>query len=129
MRKFFLMGIFALLTISGNAQLKVQSKKLVKKDHVLYLRENGMDYKVDTKTITVKLRDGEILDEKNLFIERQNKLGYIDIIVPEGKDVEGYAKELDESGKFEIVEYNGEGFCNITSVNDSQASNQCILII
>lgn len=115
MKKTFTLTFAMFMAVSGSAQLKVQTEKLIRKDNALYIRENGMDFRVDKKTITVKLKKGEILDEKNFIIERQNKLGYIDITIPEGNDIEEYAKKLDESGIFELVEYNTIGeFFSIT---------------
>ncbi len=65
--------------------------------------------------------------KSNLKILRKNKLGFIDIKVPEGKNIEEYANELKESGLFEIVEFNAYGEYNTFIPNDSLISNQWYL--
>lgn len=127
MKKMFLLSILLVVTCIANAQLSEQNKKLLTKNNVLYLRDNGHDFRVDTRTVTVKLKEGETLNKNNLTIQRQNKLGYIDITVPEGMDVEKFAKELDESGIYEIVELNSFGTYHSLTVNDSYTSNQWYL--
>lgn len=109
MKKLFLLSILLAVTCISKAQLSEQSKKLFTKDDVLYLKDSGHDFRVDTRTVTVKLKEGETLDTNNLTVQRQNKLGYIDVTVPGGMDVEKFAKELDESGIYETVELNGIG--------------------
>lgn len=127
MKKIITLVITAIIALTCQAQLKNQMEKMVKQNDTLYIRENGHDYKVDTQTITVKLKEGKTLDTKVCSVIRENKLGYIDITVPEGKQVEEYAKELDESGIFEIVELNSYGeICTVTT-NDPYLSNQWYL--
>lgn len=123
MKKIITLAFVALFALTGNAQLKVQTEKLVRHNDTLYIRENGHDYKVDTQTITVKLKEGKTLEAKDGTVIRKSKLGYIDIAVPEGKRVEEYAKELDESGIFENVELNSYGeLCTVT-INDPYSSS------
>lgn len=124
MKKMFLLSILLVVTCIANAQLSEQNKKLLTKNNVLYLRDNGHDFRVDTRTVTVKLKEGETLDTNNLTVQRQNKLGYIDITVPDGMDVEKFAKILDENENYELVEYNTYAECCITFVNDPQITYQ-----
>ena len=122
MKKIITLVITAIIALTCQAQLKNQMEKMVKQNDTLYIRENGHDYKVDTQTITVKLKEGKSLDTKGCSVIRENKLGYIDITVPEGKQVEEYAKELDESGIFENVELNTYfDLCSV-SINDPYSS-------
>lgn len=124
MKKIITLVIATIFAMACQAQLKSQMDKIVKQNDTLYIRENGHNYKVDTQTITVKLKEGKTLDTKGCSVIRENKLGYIDIEVPAGKKVEEYAKELDESGIFEVVELNSYGeICTVTT-NDPFLSNQ-----
>lgn len=118
MKKCIFLLFAILLPLSGNAQLKKQIKKIVKEGNTLYLRENGHNFKLDTKTITVKPKSNTQWDAKGGRIVRENKLGFIDIAVPDGEDVTEYAMKLDETGNFDIVEYNGYGELDLVTVND-----------
>lgn len=123
MKKIITFAITAIIALASQAQLKEQSQKLVRQNDILYIRENGHNYKVDTHTITVKLKEGKTLDMKGGSEIRRNKLGFIDIAVPEGKRVEEFAKELNESGIFENVELNIYGELCYVTVNDPYSSH------
>lgn len=118
MKKIITLVIATIFAMACQAQLKEQNQKLVRQNDTLYIRENGSNYKVDTQTITVKLKEDKTLDMKGGSEIRRNKLGFIDIAVPEGKRVEEFAKELDESGIFENVELNTNGELCYVTVND-----------
>lgn len=123
MKRTITFAIMALIALTSQAQLKVQRKNLIQIKNKLYLRENGFDFEVDTTTITVKLKEGKTLNSKGEAVIRENKLGYIDVTVPEGRKVEEYAKELDESGIFEIVELNTYGELCTMMTNDPYSSS------
>ena len=124
MKKTILFELCILFSLTSSAQLRVQKEKLVEKKGVLYIQENGTEYRVNTKTITVKLKEGKTLDCKGGSVVRQNKLGYIDIDVPEGYDVQEYATMLDEGGDYEVVELNTYYKCNSVYINDTDAPSQ-----
>ena len=67
----------------------------------LYLIDNGERFKVDPKTVTVKLKSSEKELGTDFQIIRSNRLWYIDIRVPDGIDVEKYVNNLKRTNKFE----------------------------
>lgn len=127
MKKTILLGLCALFALMGHAQLKIQKEKLIKRNGILYLRENNQEFKVDTVIVTVKLKNNQALDTKEGTIVRKNKLGFIDLRVPDGKSVEKYAETLEESGLFEVVELNSCGEYQGVIVGDVRTNEQWYL--
>ena len=84
-------------------------KKLVRENNSIFIVENGRRYLVNQNVITVKLKPEieEIGEEYEVI--RSNKLGFIDLLVPEGIDVVNYMCMLKTTGLFELVEINGFG--------------------
>ena len=54
---------------------------------------------VNERVVTVKLKDGMVLDN-SLKILRSNRLGYIDLSVPEGVDVTEFVETLEKRGSY-----------------------------
>ena len=103
------------------AQNKSFTQKIERIEDTLYLINNEERFKVDTETVTVKLKSTEMELGTDYKIIRSNRLGYIDIKVPEGIDVERYVYKLKQTEKFESVEYNSEAICCLTP-NDYYSS-------
>ena len=80
-------------------------KRLVCENGSYFLVENNMRCPVDNNVITVKLNPEEEIGEEFEVI-RSNRLGFIDLSVPEGVDVLDYVCLLQKTGKFELVELN-----------------------
>ena len=76
----------------------------------LFAVENGVRYAINTDVITVKLKPGvKRRISQNVRQLRSNRLGFIDIAVPEGVDVEDFVSQMKASGEFSLVEYNTFG--------------------
>lgn len=114
---------FSLVALSGTAQDKAFTQKVERIGKTLYLVENEERFKVDTEVVTVKLKTTENNLGQDFKIIRSNRLGYLDIKVPDGVDVESYVNELKKTGRFETVEFNGEAKCCFIP-NDSCVVNQ-----
>ena len=112
---------FIAFALSVSAQKYVQ--KVERVGNSLYLSEGHEMFLVDTEVITLKLKSSQTLLDPDIKAINFNRLGYIDIKVPEGVDVEKYADELRSTGKFEIVEFNSEARCSYVP-NDVYAPNQ-----
>ena len=80
---------------------------------------------VNEEIVTVKLNGYSIL-QKGLSVVRSNRLGYVDIRVPEGMDVVTFVGNLESSGLYEIVKYADIAETCITP-NDPYIANQWYL--
>lgn len=81
MKRIFLTIALLLSSVIIFAQNKIEQK--IEKDNGDYFAiDNDNTYKVDTTVITVRTNNFKYLSE-NYLILRNNKLGYIDIKVPE----------------------------------------------
>lgn len=61
--------------------------------------------RINENIVTVKLKSKSDIVDKELIVLRSNRLGYVDIKVPENKDVVSYVSELKSSGKYELVKF------------------------
>ena len=84
--------IFAHLTCHAQDAAKI----FVQKDNGLYLVEHNRSYLVNDKIVTVKLKEKQ--ETPNFKVVRSNKLGYIDIAVPNGVDIQKYVNYLGYCG-------------------------------
>jgi subtilisin family serine protease len=118
---FLVLSLFVCTTISSITN-KV-NQKTVRVSNKLYIESQNTLFEVDTTLITVKPKKcvSELKTEVN--IKNSNRLGYLNVRVPKGIDVEHYRKMLDETREFETVEYNGKGLYAMTP-NDAIYSNQ-----
>ena len=80
---------------------------------------------VNERVVTVRLKDGMVLDN-SLKILRSNRLGYIDLSVPEGVDVTEFVETLEKSGSYEMVKYADVGE-TCMAPNDTYVTNQWYL--
>jgi thermitase len=121
--KFYLVSAFVFAFISGMAQSNGLIQRVERINDTLYLVQNEEKFRVDTEVITVKLKPSEKELGSNYKVINSNRLGFIDIKVPEGTDVERYVNDLKQTGKFETVEFIGEAKCCFTP-NDIYNINQ-----
>lgn len=124
MRKKLLFVIMLLIVLTeGSAQaLKLQGR-IERQGNELYLVDGQYKALVDKGTVTVILKtNGEIPNQ--ITILRKNRLGYIDIAVPDGTDVEDFINQLEVSNQFELIKYNLIGELCTTTVNDPYADFQ-----
>lgn len=127
MRRSFLLTISIICVYQiGLTQSLKRIGLLERKNDSIFVVENGKHYIANKNTVTVKLKSGVYLLEKEVKKIRSNRLGYIDLVVPEGMDLEKYVSALEYTGKFDVVEYNNIGeYCAIT--NDTERNNQWYL--
>lgn len=112
--------------LSTSAQGLYNRQKTAKINGTLYLVNKGFQYQVDTTMVTVKKLSPETTLNSEIKVIKENKLGYIDIQVPKGKDVEKFVEELKHTKTFESVEY--VGYCQAClSSNDSLYGSQYYL--
>lgn len=110
----------------GHAQSLESANLHFEKDGKCYLVENGRMSLVNDKVVTVKLKVGKDIDRTKLVPLRENKLGYVDLEVPDGVSVEVYARELAKNDIYEIVKYNTYGLiCDVP--DDNYIDNQWYL--
>lgn len=98
---------------------------LKRENNSLYIVENGRSYVANEKIVTVKLNP-EIELENELQKVRSNRLGYYDLLVPNGVDIEKYVSTLERTGKYSVVEYNSIGSYNGLT-NDTYRGSQWYL--
>jgi subtilisin family serine protease len=129
MKKFVCLVIVALcLCQFGLAQETNRNGRLQRVNDSIFIVENGTRYMADRNVVTVKLKQGvnKSKIEKDVKELRSNRLGFIDLSVPEGVDIEDYVTMLEKTGNFDIVEYNSIGkYCFIS--NDTRRSEQWYL--
>ena len=117
MKKTFLFTIFSILIIYvGNAQVLKYNGRFEKQNGNLFLIKKSRAMLVDTKSVTVKLKPNAILNKETVL--RSNRLGYIDLAVPDTTDVQTYVAQLEKSNKYELIKYNFIGKICV-STNDS----------
>lgn len=93
--------LLALNSFSQNTKINQKIEKVNEKYITKY---NGKQYDIDTKIITVKLqKDKNLAEEYNVV--RKNKLGFVDILVPENKSIENFVNVLLLDSRIEEIEY------------------------
>lgn len=117
MRKSIITATVLLVcAISCIAQTKGFVQETERKGDKLYVIENGEHFIVYTKTVVVKPLVQLEKIAKQYHITAVHKLGFIEVSVPEGSNIEEFKKELIGTGYFESVEYITEvKFCGIMS--------------
>ncbi len=102
--RIFLSSLMILLFLSVNAQ--PERRVLSREGERLFISyDNGKSYSlVNERVVTVKLRANKTIDS-SLKILRTNRLGYIDLSVPEKIDVTEFVETLEKNAFFEIVKY------------------------
>jgi len=110
----------------GLAQQRQRIGQFERVNDSIFIIGSGKRYVADPNVITVKLMSGVSIGELNLNVISSNRLGYMNISVPHGIDIEDYVSMLDLTGKFEVVEYNTfVEFCGMP--NDTYIGNQWYL--
>ena len=125
-RRFSFFMLALLLNTSAMGE-NMPHKELKRKNGKLYISYNGSNHMnlVNEDIVTIKLKPQTTLD-KGLTVVRSNRLGYVDLRVPQGIDVVDFEKGLEESGLYEIVKF-AEFAQTCTVPNDSYIANQWYL--
>ena len=123
MKRYVSLLIFILcLCQLGLTQQLNRNGRLERVKDSIFIVENGRRYTANLKVVTVKLKPGVDKIRKDMKELRSNRLGFIDLSVPEGVDIEEYVTMLEKTGEFELVEYNGIGeFCFVP--DDTHGAN------
>ena len=92
----FLLVLFLGISYAQQNTQRLGNQNFIKDDNNNWLLEDtksGMTFKVNTRSITVKLKDNiskgylvELNKELGTKIEIENKLGYIDLKLPDNSD-------------------------------------------
>ncbi|MBZ0178465.1 MAG: S8 family serine peptidase [Melioribacteraceae bacterium] len=119
--------VILLLTVFGNlfaqqTTLQLGNQQVINIANRWYLTDNsGMKFQVDTVSITVKLLETEndyifrqIISTLGVSIEKENKLGFIDLVLPTNSKFYKIFSHLQQTGLCETIEVNsfGEIFSN-----------------
>lgn len=127
MKKIFsLLLILITAFINLNAESLLHANSLCKENGMYYLIEDGRKCPVNDKVITVKLKEGTCEVDKGVVSLRKNKLGYVDVAVPDSVSIEDFACQLEKSGIYEIIKYATYGETCVTS-NDEYIGQQWYL--
>ena len=110
----------------GLAQPRIQDVQLERVKDTIFVVKNGKRYVANKDVVTVKLRSGVNKMRDDFKASRFNRLGYVDLSVPEGVDIEDYASMLKKTGDFDVVEYNSIGEYCVTP-NDTHLNEQWYL--
>ena len=124
MKKIFLtVALFFIPFLSCLAQTNDLRQETIRENGKLFVVENGDKFLVDENVITVKPKKHTQQLEKKYKIVYISELGFIDIEVPDGMDIEEFADNLKKSNEFENVEYISELKCFLDP-NDPLKSRQ-----
>ena len=126
MRKTLLLITFLCLCHIGTTQTLGRKGLLEKKNDSIYIVEGNRKFPIKHDVVTVKLKTGYTSKFESTNKIRSNRLGFTDLAVPAGMDIETFVSLLEKSGNFEVVEFNSIGkYCLIT--NDTERSRQWYL--
>ncbi|MBN1651590.1 MAG: S8 family serine peptidase [Bacteroidales bacterium] len=118
--KKILLVMFVVIAFYGYSQSEV---KLINKDGIFKIEYKGKEFDANENILTIKPKVKAYLPE-NIELVRENKLGFIDVKIPKGRDIEEYADELQKTGLFDVVEFNAYGEYNTFTPNDALLANQ-----
>src|SRR3989304_7610968 len=132
MKKIIVLFIIVFVSnlYSQQTVMQLGNQNFEKINETWFLKDSrsGMNFKVNPRSITVKLREGfseNTLNQLNnalqLRITENNKLGFIDLELQENSNFAEIYNQLKNTGLFEIIEVNSYG--EIFS-NDSGYSSQ-----
>ena len=104
----FLVGYLFLLNPTFASDTQTVGK-LLRNDGVYYVETDGILYLANPSSVTVKYAVG--IEKSNIVLDtiRANKLGFIDITVPQETDLDDFVSLLKSSNDFEFVDYNSYG--------------------
>ena len=104
----------------GFTQQKKRFGELVRTRDSVFIAYNGTHFRANLNVVTVKflpeVKEENIIKERNFKVLHTCPLGYINLSVPKGIDIENFVAMLDESGQFESVEYNTIGTFSASSL-------------
>lgn len=126
MKKLLLLISFLCSCQIGATQTLKRIGVLERKNNTLFIAEGSHRFLVKQEVVTVKLKKGPISMSTNKNKIRSNRLGFVDLAVPIGIDIESYVSSLEKSRNFEVVEYNSIGEYCLTT-NDTEVNRQWYL--
>lgn len=106
-------------------QRRIGNKNYVKKNSHWFYKEGNSEQKIMDRVITLKVTDSKIKMQEKVL--RKNKLGYVDIEIPDSIDIMDYYNELYlKYPSIENIELNSEMKLHFTP-NDTHLSSQWYL--
>ena len=117
---------YLLLLHLVSAQDEQTYGKLIKIDDVYYIEADSIKYLANPSVVTVRFKKG--IERTNIVLDtiRANKLGFIDITVPNDTDLKEFVSMLKSTNDFEYINYNYFGELCYTSY-DPLSNNQWYL--
>ena len=118
MKTLFFVTLFISISLLGHSQERKLIQKVENERGKAFLIENDKHFEIDKNVITVKLLNPNDTLKKVYKVINSDRCGYIDLQVPEDVDIVKFVEELNQTGLFESVEYNGH-IKPCFSINDS----------
>lgn len=130
----FLIPVMCFLSanVYGQQKIEVAGKTYTQEEEKWFVESEGKRYEVNPKVITVKFKADVSADVKSSFYSEQrfteirsNKLGFVDLEVPEGANPIEYIQRLQEENIIESAEVNTFGeYVAVMSPNDPKFTDQ-----
>lgn len=93
-----------------------------------YVTEKGINYKIDTTVITIKVADTNII--KSIYpFAKINKLGYVYIPIPQGNMFSQFVEQLNNNNDVNNILYSTYGTYNTITPNDPLFMGQWYLSV
>lgn len=121
-KRILLTFCLVMFVLSGFSQEKKIIQNVTKIGDTFYAEENGERFLINTERIIAKPIVPVCQLEKELKILYVYDFGYIDIEVPKETNVIDFISKLEQSGKFEIVEFLAECKPCLKMYDDSYSS-------
>ncbi|MDR2805318.1 MAG: S8 family serine peptidase [Dysgonamonadaceae bacterium] len=102
MKNWLILIILTFLALNGFSQIPKSSQNFMRKDGKPQIKYADKYFDVDTTTVTIKVKD--IQNIKNEYkVIRKNKLGFVDIQVPDKKSIEEFTNILSQDNFIEEI--------------------------
>ena len=91
--------LFLIVFVSTNSTFAQELRSMGKTERIdgkLYLVADGKSSRIGEDVVVVKLKPGVSETDSSLNVIRKSRLGYIDLKVPEGKNILEFIDELDK---------------------------------
>jgi hypothetical protein len=102
MKNWIILIIFAFPAWNGFSQILKNSQNFMRIDGKPQIEYAGEYFDVDTTVVTIKIRDIQNMNDEYKVI-RKNKLGFVDIQIPDKKSVEEFTNILSQDSSIEEI--------------------------
>lgn len=122
--------------VVGQETVNFEGKKYIQEKGKWFLESEGKLYEVNSRILTIKFKEdvkskriNSFYSEHKLKPVRSNKLGYIDVELPQGADPISYLKTLRKADAIESVMVNTFGeYVPVMTPDDSKFNDQWYLL-